>query len=580
MGSASIIIPTRERLDYLEVALASIAAQAREAGAELLVIDDAGPAAAARTLAERFGARYEAHPAPLGLNAARNTGVLRSSGELVVFVDDDIRASPGWLRALIGAAREHPLVDVFTGPIRPCLEGRGPRTCGREAAPITSLDLGPKDTWTRYAWGANMAIRRSALERVGPFDITLEHGGDEQEWQDRLIAAPAGAGATDPASEARGGGALYVADAAVDHRRAGADARLGSLARAAYVRGRAARRLDVRRGEAPALGRELATLAACLGHVVRRRCPAALTMVAHSAGRLREGLRQRLQSAAANRSAPADGGAALNGGGEDFLSGQSGTVGGLDAMRRSVEDEAVNAWELASGRRLRLELAARHRPTLRRVLAVGVVRPQRGALAEAMHAELLSSRHDVELHTCPPGARGKFENLNRLLAAHPPEDHDWLLLIDDDVELGGGFLDRFLFLCERFSLQLAQPAHRLDSHAGWPQTRRRAGSVVRETSFVEIGPVTAFARATFPSLLPFPELRMGWGLDVHWAAIAREQGWRCGVIDAVSIRHRVAPAADAYSREAALAEARAFLAERPYVTATEAQRTLATHRRW
>jgi hypothetical protein len=149
----------------------------------------------------------------------------------VVFVDDDIRASPGWLRALIGAAREHPQVDVFTGPIRPCLEGRGPRTCGREAAPITSLDLGPKDTWTRYAWGANMAIRRSALERVGPFDVTLEHGGDEQEWQDRLIAAPAGAGATGPASEARGGGALYVADAAVDHRRAGADARLGSLAR-------------------------------------------------------------------------------------------------------------------------------------------------------------------------------------------------------------------------------------------------------------------------------------------------------------------------------------------------------------
>jgi hypothetical protein len=424
-----------------------------------------------------------------------------------------------------------------------------------------------------------MAIRRSALERVGPFDITLEHGGDEQEWQDRLIAASAGDRADGPASGARGA-ALYVADAAIDHRRAGADARLGSLARSAYVRGRAARRLDVRRGEGPALGRELITLVACLGHVVRRRCPGGLTMVAHSAGRLREGLSERRQSAGGNRSARATGGGALNGGGEDFLSGQSGTVGGLDALRRGVEDEAVNAWELASGRRLRLELAARHRPTLRRVLVVGVVRPQRAALAEAMRAQLLSSRHDVELHTCPPGARGKFENLNRLLAAHPPDDRDWLLLIDDDVELSGGFLDRFLFLCERFSLQLAQPAHRLDSHAGWPQTRRRARSVVRETSFVEIGPVTAFARATFPSLLPFPELRMGWGLDAHWAAIAREQGWRCGVVDAVSIRHRAAPAAEAYSREAALAEARAFLAERAYVTATEAQRTLATHRRW
>jgi hypothetical protein len=103
---------------------------------------------------------------------------------------------------------------------------------------------------------------------------------------------------------------------------------------------------------------------------------------------------------------------------------------------------------------------------------------------------------------------------------------------------------------------------------------------VRETRFVEIGPVTAFARPTFPVLLPFPELRMGWGLDAHWAALAAEHGWRCGVVDAVPINHRAAPAADAYSREAAIAEARAFLAERPYLTATEVQRTLTTHRRW
>jgi hypothetical protein len=214
------------------------------------------------------------------------------------------------------------------------------------------------------------------------------------------------------------------------------------------------------------------------------------------------------------------------------------------------------------------------------VLVLGVVRPERRTLAEAMGAELLSSRHDVELHTCEPGGLGKFENLNRLLAAHPPGDRDWLLLVDDDVELSRRFVDRFLFLCERFSLALAQPAHRLNSHAGWPQTRRRAGSVVRETRFVEIGPVTAFARVTFPVLLPFPDLRMGWGLDAHWAALAREHGWRCGVTDAVSIRHLAAPAADAYSREAAIAEARDFLAEHQYVTAIEAQRTLTTHRRW
>ena len=44
-------------------------------------------------------------------------------------------------------------------------------------------------------------------------------------------------------------------------------------------------------------------------------------------------------------------------------------------------------------------------------------------------------------------------------------------------------------------------------------------------------------------------------------------GWRCGVLDAVPIRHRAAPAAAAYAREAAVAEARAFLAERPYLSA-------------
>jgi hypothetical protein len=92
--------------------------------------------------------------------------------------------------------------------------------------------------------------------------------------------------------------------------------------------------------------------------------------------------------------------------------------------------------------------------------------------------------------------------------------------------------------------------------------------------------VTAFAQATFPALLPFPDLRMGWGLDAHWAAVARERGWRCGVTDAIAIRHSVAPAADAYSRDAAIAEARAFLSERPYLSAREARRTLTTHRRW
>ena len=609
MTTASIVIPTRARLAYLEVALASIAPAAAHARAEVVVVDDDGPSSAARELAARFGARYEPHPRPLGLNAARNTGVQRSSGELVVFVDDDIRACPGWLDALIRAADEHPDVDVFTGPIAVSLErqdrsdsrscgrqdGWASRSCGRPHPPITALDLGPHDTHARFAWGANMAIRRSALQRVGPFDVSLEHGGDEQEWQERLRAQTPHACV------------LYVARAAVEHRRAGRDARLRSLARTAHARGRAARRFDAYRAEAPPLLGEAYTLARCIVHVLIRRCPAGLTMAAHSAGRLREGLAEGTHaprsaggvvppagddSSGASSAGVVSGVTHTNGlpaGVDDFLSGTSGVVGGLDAHLREIADHAIDGWEHASARRLRLGLAARHAPALRRVLVLGVERPEHRALARAMRAELLRSRHDVHVCTRPPSARGKFENLNLLLRAREGaigeggnsiDDYHWLLVVDDDVALPSGFLDRFLFLCERFSLVLAQPAHRLSSHAAWPVTRRHWRSVARETRFVEIGPVTAFARATFPVLLPFPELRMGWGLDVHWAALARQHGWRCGVIDAVPIRHSAAPVAAAYPREDALAEARSFLAQRPYLSARQAALTLATHRHW
>ena len=115
--TASIIVPTRERAGYLDVALASIAPQAGAAGAELLVIDD-GPSDATRETAARHGARDVAHDAPRGLNAARNSGIDAAVGDLLVFVDDDVDVRPGWLDALLDAhAAEDPDVGVLTGPI-------------------------------------------------------------------------------------------------------------------------------------------------------------------------------------------------------------------------------------------------------------------------------------------------------------------------------------------------------------------------------------------------------------------------------------------------------------------------------
>ncbi len=555
---ASIVIPTRDRPEYLQVALSSIVAQALAHDAEVLVIDDAGATPEVRELAERFGVRYLDHGEPRGLNVARNSGVRHSTGELVVFVDDDVQVTDGWLRALLDASMKRPEVQVFTGPIYPRLEGNPPRSCGREGPPITTLDLGETDTYTSYAWGANMTIRRGALELVGPFDVSLQNGGDEQEWQDRLFRN-------------KPGEVLYVAGAAVYHRRAPTDSRLSSLLRSAAARGGGARRFDVWRGKQPSSMSELSTLLRCVGHVLRYRCPAGLVMAAHSYGRLREALVPRPTGAAASDETPAD---------DDFLSGSSGTVGGLDGVRRGIVDELAQTIDLVSLRRTRLAFAARTEPSLKHVLVLGVQRPRLQATTSTITAELQRSRHAVEMRFCQPGDRGKFENLDRLLESNPADRYDWLLVIDDDVVLPAGFLDRFLFLAERFSLDLAQPAHRARSHAAWEVTRRRPAVVARETGFVEIGPVTGFSGRTFSTLLPFPQLRMGWGLDLHWGALAREHGWRCGVLDALAVSHLAAPAASTYSRQQAIAEARSFLSTRPYLTAREAQRTLATHRRW
>jgi glycosyltransferase involved in cell wall biosynthesis len=276
----SVVVPTRGRAAYLEVTLDSLLAQRTEAPHEIVVVDDGAADATAAVVAARPGVRQVAHGETRGLNAARNTGLREARAPLIAFVDDDVLAPPGWLGAVVAGAERHPWAEAFGGPIRARFEGPTPRCCGREDPPITTLDLGPEDCEAPVAWGANFAVRRAAVERIGPFDerIVRPHG-DEEEWLERLKAA--------------GGTIVYLADAGLDHRRTADDARLGPLARAAYARGLAARASDRRRERAPSLRSELRVLGGCVWHTARRGCPQGVIMGAHSAGRVVEALRPR-----------------------------------------------------------------------------------------------------------------------------------------------------------------------------------------------------------------------------------------------------------------------------------------------
>jgi glycosyltransferase involved in cell wall biosynthesis len=271
---ASILIPTLRPGSYLDVTLDSVMGQAAEVGAEVIVIAD-GPDAGTEATSALHGARVVTLPQQRGLNSARNAGIDAARSDLLVFIDQDVQAPAGWLRAVIAGARSYPDREVFGGPIRARLEG-GPRGCGREPAPITTLDAGPVDRDVPLVWGANMAIRRAAIEREGRFDEDLLGRGDEEAWELMYTA--------------RGGRIRYLAGAGLDHRRTAADSSMWVLARAAYGQGREARRHDRREGKARRLRAELRTLAGCAWHTVRRRCGYGIIMGARTAGHLREAL--------------------------------------------------------------------------------------------------------------------------------------------------------------------------------------------------------------------------------------------------------------------------------------------------
>jgi glycosyltransferase involved in cell wall biosynthesis len=275
--NASIVIPTRGRPEYLRVTLASVAPQAEQAGAEVIVVDD-GDHLATSALAEAHGARL-VRAQRSGANAARNAGIEVAGGETIVLIDDDVLAPPMWLSSLLEGISATADREVFGGPIRARLEGGGPRACGREPAPITTLDCGAADHDVPLVWSANMAIRRSALDRVGPFDETIRGRGEEEDWQRRYAA--------------QGGRIRYLAAAGLEHRRTAADARLRRLTRAAYKLGRTARRYDLRKGSAPPVTREARVVAGCVWHVARRRCATGIVLTGHAAGRLREALARR-----------------------------------------------------------------------------------------------------------------------------------------------------------------------------------------------------------------------------------------------------------------------------------------------
>lgn len=118
-----------------------------------------------------------------GLSHARNRGIRESSGDVLVYVDDDALVNAEYLQTYYDFFCQHTDIEAAGGPIIPRYETEEPAWMSHfTKALITGYKyLGdkvkefPKND---YPGGGNAAYRASVFEKVGLFNVELGRKGD------------------------------------------------------------------------------------------------------------------------------------------------------------------------------------------------------------------------------------------------------------------------------------------------------------------------------------------------------------------------------------------------------------------
>lgn len=186
--SVSIIVCSKDRPDDLTQALASIRT-CDEVGrhAELVVVEESPESR------EISGVRY-VHLPPLGrgFGHARNSGLKAASGEILLFIDDDCLAAPGWAAALLHPFRSDPSVLGVAGAVlvKDCGPiGYAEHILGFPGGGLRSLhDANGHTIPTRHLSTCNCAYRRAALEQIGGFPEETPWGGEDAVVAEHIVA--------------------------------------------------------------------------------------------------------------------------------------------------------------------------------------------------------------------------------------------------------------------------------------------------------------------------------------------------------------------------------------------------------
>lgn len=183
----SCIIPTLNRPKALERTLASLDKQTRPPDEVIVVLQQSTPAVPDEK--RRYSLVVVRQEEP-NAQRARNTGVTRSTGELLVFLDDDIEADPSLIEKYQQAFQDSSL-GAACGAIlepdqKPVLEIPG--ECSEEPVGWTKFPLNyGADAPTRNFSSCNTCVRRDVHLESGGFDENfIATLFDDSDWSVRL----------------------------------------------------------------------------------------------------------------------------------------------------------------------------------------------------------------------------------------------------------------------------------------------------------------------------------------------------------------------------------------------------------
>lgn len=167
----SVVICTYNRSYLLKRALSSLSKQTLNLEHfEVVVVDDGSRDETAKLCdmmrSELPNLRYTSTGNNVGVAGARNIGVKVSSGNYILFTDDDCIAAKNWVEYLSAALNREPIAaGAIVSPVSNYF-----KLCHNIAefhAVMKGKKAGPVD----FLAGANMGFRRSVLEELGGFDV-------------------------------------------------------------------------------------------------------------------------------------------------------------------------------------------------------------------------------------------------------------------------------------------------------------------------------------------------------------------------------------------------------------------------